>query len=283
MAREIPQRGGALQVARRWRWLLVGGVGLAFWVAFLVLSAIFGLDKMGPTILVLGSLLVPVTIVIWNLDHLADATLTGERVLFAFMGGGLLGLVLAFPINRTLVPAVESVAGVWGMLAVGLTEEAAKLVGLVLFSIGMVRYTTRNGVVLGSAVGFAFAALETAGYASVTLPEYGLWQNGGVVGTLVSRSLAAPVLHGLYTAIMGAALFHAARGRGHLRITWVVVGVYLWVSLLHGLWNVVGDVQIPPALSWGYAAALAAAGVATLLAMWRIWVAKEDKRAVESP
>jgi hypothetical protein len=258
-------------------------VGLAFWIAFLVLSAIFGLAKMGPTILVLGSLLVPVTIVVWNLDNLADATLSGERVLFAFMGGGLLGLVLAFPINRTLVPAVQSVAGVWGLLSVGLSEEAAKLAGLILFSIGMARYTTRNGVVLGSAVGFAFAALETAGYASVTLPEYGLWQNNGVVWTLASRSLVAPVLHGLYTAIMGAALFHAASLRGHLRITWVVVAVYLWVSLLHGLWDVVVTVQISTALQLGYLAALAVAGVATLLAMWRMWVPKEDKRAVESP
>lgn len=269
MARETQRPGGALQVAQRWRWLLVGGVGLAFWIAFLVLSAVFGLGKMAPTVLVLGSLLVPVTIVIWNLDNLADATLSGERVVFAFMGGGLLGLVLALPINRTLVPAAESLAGVWGALAVGVSEEGAKLVALAVFSIGLSRYTVRNGVVLGSAVGFAFAALETAGYAYVPLPEYGLWE--GAVATLVLRSLLAPVSHGLFTAITGAALFHAARRGGHLRITWVVVGAYLWVSLLHGLWDVAADAA-SAALRFGYIAAIALALIATLLAMWRLWV-----------
>lgn len=277
MGRETPQPVGPLQVARRWRWLLIGGVGLAFWIAFLVLTVIFGLGKLGPTILVLGSLLVPVTIVVWNLDHLADATLSGERVLFAFMGGGLLGLVLAFPINRTLVPAVQSVAGVWGMLAVGLSEEFAKLVGLAVFSIGMARYTTRNGVVLGSAVGFGFAALETAGYASEGMPEFGVL--GGVVFVLVYRSLLAPVLHGLWTAIMGAALFHAASRRGHLRITWIVVAAYLWVSLVHGLWDVVvtAEPHLPAVVNYGSQAAILLVGVATLLAVWRIWVPKESR------
>ncbi|MDR0360339.1 MAG: PrsW family intramembrane metalloprotease [bacterium] len=247
-------------------------MGLASWIAFLLLSAIFGLEQMAPTVLVLGSFLVPVTVVIWNFDHLADATLSGQRVTFAFMGGGLLGIVLALPVNRTMVPAVESVAGVWGMLAVGLSEEAAKLVGLVVLSIGIARYTTQNGVVVGSAVGVAFAALETAGYTTVALPEYGLW--GSVLGVLVARSLLAPIGHGLFTAIMGATLFHAASRCGHLRLTWGVVGVYLWVSLLHGLWNVA--VSFPPWQILGWAV-VSLAGVMTLLAMWRAWVPKAKR------
>ena len=278
MAREIRQPGGALQVARRWRWLLVGGVGLAFWIVFLVLSAVFGSRNIAPTVLILGGLVVPVTIVIWNLDHLADTTLSGERVIFAFMGGGLLGLVLALPINRTLIPAAQSVAGVWGLLTVGLSEEGAKLVGLVVFSIGMARYTTRNGVVLGSAVGFAFCALETAGYASVQLPEYGLWavEGPGAVVTLLFRGLLAPVSHGLWTAIVGAALFHAASRRGHLRLTWSVVGVYLWVSLLHGLWDVIAhsDRLLLSLPGW---TVMSLAGVATrLVLIWRVWVPKGE-------
>jgi RsiW-degrading membrane proteinase PrsW (M82 family) len=46
-----------------------------------------------------------------------------------------------------------------------------------------------------------------------------------------------PVGHGLWTAIVGAALFGAAARAGRLRLTGAVVGWYLVVSLLHGLWD----------------------------------------------
>lgn len=266
------QPGGTLQLAKRWRWLLIGAVGLAFWILFLVLSAIFGLRKMSPTLLILGSFLVPVTIVVWNLDKLADATLTAERVIYAFMGGGLLGLVLAGPLNWSLVPPLESAGGGWAVLAVGFIEEVSKLAALVVFSIGLARFTTRNGIVLGSAVGFGFAAFETAGYANQGLLDAGLW--GGLVQTAVLRALLAPVTHGLYTAIVGAVLFHAASQRGHLRITSGVVGAYLWVSLLHGIWNVMMSVSSP--WRFGVLAAVVLASVATLLAMWRTWVPKGE-------
>ena len=47
----------------------------------------------------------------------------------------------------------------------------------------------------------------------------------------------APVGHGLWTAIVGGTLFAAAARRGRLRLTGGVVGVYLLVAVLHGLWD----------------------------------------------
>ncbi len=48
---------------------------------------------------------------------------------------------------------------------VGLIEEAVKLAALWLLARRLARYTVRDGIVLGAAVGFGFAALESTGYA----------------------------------------------------------------------------------------------------------------------
>jgi protease PrsW len=47
----------------------------------------------------------------------------------------------------------------------------------------------------------------------------------------------APLGHGLWTAIVGGALFHASARANRLRITGGVIGAYLLVSILHGLWD----------------------------------------------
>jgi hypothetical protein len=94
-------------------------------------------------------------------------------------------------------------------------------------------------MVLGAAVGFGFAALESAGYAFVAL----FGSNGlsllNVVETEVLRGILTPFGHGLWTAILGGALFATAarsrRGRPNLRAS--LVGWYLLMALLHALWD----------------------------------------------
>ena len=272
MAPEVTQRGGAGQSPKRRRWLIVGGLSLGFWIVFLVFAAIFGETHLNATVFILGSFAVPVTIVVYNLDHLADqATLSGERVTYAFLGGGLLALVLALPLNRLLVPPIESAIGVWGNLLVGFTEEIAKLAALVVCALGLARFTVRNGVVLGSAVGFGFAAFETAGYLTDLLPEVGLWS--GVVPNAIARGILTPAAHGLFTAVVGTALFRGASRRGRLRLGWEVVIAYLWVSLLHGLYDVAASQH--GLLMYAGIVVMSLIAVATLLVVWRLWVPKE--------
>ena len=84
------------------------------------------------------------------------------------------------------------------------------------------RYTMRDGIVLGATVGFGFAAFESAGYAFNAL-----FTNNGlslinVVETEVLRGILTPVGHGLWTAILGGALFGVAARRGRLRLTGLV-------------------------------------------------------------
>jgi protease PrsW len=186
--------------------------------------------------------------------------------------------------------------------AVGLIEEAVKLAALWLLARRLPRYTARDGMVLGAAVGFGFAALESAGYAFVAL----FGSNGlsllNVVETEVLRGILTPFGHGLWTAILGGALFATAarsrRGRPRLRAS--LVGWYLLMAMLHALWDaansiaffvsllltgtatqwrLIGHGEAPPvtagqvhlytAADWAVLLLDAMVGVAILLVRWR--------------
>ncbi|MGZ3667767.1 MAG: PrsW family intramembrane metalloprotease, partial [Ktedonobacterales bacterium] len=218
-------------------WVRVFGIGAALWIASVIVTGVTGNLNLVPTVVLLGSFLVPMTAVVWYLDHYDGQTLTAQNVLYAFVVGGVLGVL-----GASLLEAWLLTDGLLVYLGVGLIEEACKLAALALVAWRLPRYTTRDGVVLGAAVGFGFGALESAGYAFTSL----LVQNGpyiiglslpNLVATELLRGVLAPVGHGLWTAILGGVLFRASSGAKHPRITLGVVGTYLLVSLLHALWD----------------------------------------------
>ena len=217
-------------------WQRVLGVGVALWVASVLVTTITGNFNLIPTVVLLGSFLVPVTAIVWYLDHYHSQTLTAQHILYAFVVGGVLGVLGASILESWLLSD-----GLLVYLGVGLIEEFCKLVALMVVAWRLPRYTTRDGIVLGAAVGFGFGALESSGYALNALivrsgPSIGL-SLANLVNTEMLRGVLAPVGHGLWTAILGGVLFSASRGASHLRITpWVVVA-YLGVSLLHALWD----------------------------------------------
>jgi protease PrsW len=53
----------------------------------------------------------------------------------------------------------------------------------------------------------------------------------------VLRGILTPLGHGLWTAILGGALFEAAAHYGRPRLTRAVLGWYALVGLLHALWD----------------------------------------------
>lgn len=217
--------------ANRWRWLIVFAVGLALWVAAIIVTAITRNTNLIPTDVLLGSFLVPVTAVIWNFDRDVGTALTGQRIFITFVVGGVLGVLAA--------SLLESPLGQSGFtyIAVGFIEEAVKFAALLGAAVGLQRYTTRDGIVLGATVGFGFAAMESSGYAfNALFTVHGL-SLGGLVLTEALRGLLAPLGHGLWTAILGGALFHASSRANRLRVSGGVFGFYVLVSVLHGLWD----------------------------------------------
>jgi RsiW-degrading membrane proteinase PrsW (M82 family) len=286
---------------RHWPWLSTFLIGLVLWIASIVVTAVTGNSNLIPTVVLLGSFLVPITAVIWNFDHEATSQLSIQRVFYGFLVGGVLGVLAASLLEAWLVQD-----GVFVYLVVGFIEEFAKLLALVVVSRGLLLYTTRDGIALGAAVGFGFAALESSGYAFNAL----FTQNGvslsSLVMTEILRGLLAPLGHGLWTAILGGVLFHAAQRHQRLRLSLGVVGAFALVSLLHALWDSMRGIAIlitavltatpsqifqiehgvQPALTaaqvvlfliiqFGGMIVTSAIGLAVLIGIWRAWARKE--------
>ena len=225
---------------QRWRWRAVFLSGLGLWILSVVVTALTGNINLIPTVILVGSFLVPVTAVTYYLDHAPSSTISAQRVFFAFLYGGVLGVLAASLLEVWLLQDSPFV-----YFGVGLIEEFAKLAALLLVAWGIRRYTMRDGIVLGAAVGFGFAAFESSGYAfNALFTPHGL-SLVSLVYTEVLRGILAPVGHGLWTGILGGVLFEAASRRGRLApVSWRVIGTYLGVSLLHGLWDSMRGIAI---------------------------------------
>jgi protease PrsW len=138
------------------RWWGVLLIGVVLWAATVAVEFLTGNLIVLPSIVLLGSFLVPVTAVVWYLDHDPSQALSPRRIATAFIVAGLLGMLVASMLEFWLVYG----PGVRGDLKVGFIEEFVKGVGIVALAWGLRTFTTRDGMVLGAAVGFGFAALE---------------------------------------------------------------------------------------------------------------------------
>jgi RsiW-degrading membrane proteinase PrsW (M82 family) len=239
-------KGIALKRVKRqtWapRWWGVFLIGLALWGAAVGSVFVTGDIIVLPTVFLLGSFLVPVTAVVWYLDHNPDPALSPRRIVSAFLIAGVLGLLAAAFLEYWLVYG----PGLRGNLKVGLIEEFVKGVAIVALALGLRSYTTRAGMVLGATVGFGFAALESSGYALAALlvvqGQHLTLSLSSVVVTELARAVLAPFGHGLWSAILGGVIFHAAVRKGQLRPAWSILVAYLGVSLLHGAFDIFGSV-----------------------------------------
>jgi RsiW-degrading membrane proteinase PrsW (M82 family) len=190
-----------------WARVLLSGLGL--WVATVVITFVTGNANLVPTIILLGSFLVPVTFVVYAFAR-ADGVLTAQRIFMAFICGGVLGVLGATVLEAALLRQPSGLSYV----GVGLIEEAVKLGTLWLLARRLPRYTARDGMVLGAAVGLGFAALESAGYAFTALFGASGLSLLNLVEAEALRGILTPFGHGLWTAILGGALFAtAARSR----------------------------------------------------------------------
>ncbi|MEU6772704.1 PrsW family intramembrane metalloprotease [Streptomyces sp. NPDC046759] len=213
-----------------WRRSLAGG--LALWALTAWGTYETRDSTLLPTPILLGSLLVPVAFVLWAYErHGRD--LGVSAILGCFLAGGTLGALGASPMEAHLPPASLTTSA-----GVALVEEAAKLAAL-MFALRRQPAVRglRAGLVLGAAVGFGFAALESAGYAFAAAVGTNGTDLRALLETEMLRGVLAPFGHGLWTAIAGGVLLSRRRLNGCFRLTPPAVGAYLGVALLHALWN----------------------------------------------
>jgi RsiW-degrading membrane proteinase PrsW (M82 family) len=222
--------------ARRWWWLIVLVVGLALFIALNQVLVTTQNPNLVPSLILLGAAVVPAAFVAFIAGRrFVFGVGTGVVALTAFVGG-VVGVVTAglleFDVLRSL--------GVMPMLAVGLIEEAAKLIGPVAVLIFVRHRQPADGLLVGVASGAGFAALETMGYAFVTLVKSG----GNILAAdavLLLRGVLSPAAHMAWTGLTAAALFAAAAQGWHARAVGRFLGVYLVAVLLHTTWDSAGS------------------------------------------
>jgi protease PrsW len=297
--------GTSVRGGDRREWLEVFLGGLLLWVVSVAVAFWTGNPNLVRTVVLLGSFLVPVTFVVFAFERYADPVLTTQRILVAFLYGGVLGVLGASILEAAFLKQPSGLTYV----GVGLVEEAVKLAALWVVALRLPRYTMRDGIVLGATVGLGFAALESAGYAFTALFTMQGLSLQNLVETQVLRGVLTPIGHGLWTAVLGGVLFRAAAPAGRLRLSGGLVGWYVVVSLLHGLWDAsrgiavwltllltatqvqwsliqMGRVPEPTqaqvhaftVISWGLLLVDALLGVAVLRGRWRQALALERAR-----
>ena len=275
-------------------WLRIFLIGLALCLATVLVTFATGNPNLVPTLVLLGSFLVPVTFVAWAFEHRDTGEITASLVFNTFITGGVLGVLGASVLETYLLnPSVPLFVGV------GLIEEAVKLVALAVLTRRLTVRSTRDGMILGASVGFGFAAFESAGYAFTALFTVDGLSLTQVVQTELLRGLLAPVGHGLWTAILGGVLFATSRQGHRFTLTVRLIAAYVGVSALHALWDSMHgialtltllitegeqyqptpngwlvqptpeQVRLLPVLEWSGLAVISVVGVAWLTVMWR--------------
>jgi protease PrsW len=208
-------------------WRAVLGWGFLLWLIATVVLALTKDEIILPSVVLIGSFLVPVATIFWFIDHDHETELGERRLVTAFFVAGVLGMICSAALEIWLAPH-RLLPNLW----VGLIEEAAKGFGVYFMSRGLQRLEVRDGILLGTVVGLGFGAFEAAGYTLTSGLQGGELSLHRMISEELLREIIAPFCHGIWTGLLGAAIFASRR-----RLSWGVVGTYLGVSVLHALWD----------------------------------------------
>jgi len=258
-----------------WGWLRVLLLGIGLFIITTIVMFVTGNPNLYPTVILVGNFLVPVVFVTFLYDHQHLSALSPATIAQSFAIGGVLGILGASVLEPLLLPFFVSNSDqgltMSSALLVGLIEEGCKILAVAFLARRMRHNAEIDGLLLGAAVGMGFAALESTGYAfTAFLESRGLV--GASIAATVLRGLLAPFGHGVWTAILSAVLFRQS-GQKHFRLTGSVILTFLFVALLHGLWDGLPRVLylvLPLGLRISVASLLlSVVGIAVLGGLWR--------------
>jgi protease PrsW len=229
-----------VSLARRWSWLLVLVVGWGLYEIVRRAVIATGNPNFLPALILLGAAVVPAAFVSFIAGLRLRFDIGGGLVGGTALVGGVIGVVTAGLLEYQTLHRL----GVLPLLAVGLIEEAAKLVVPVVLVLVLRRHRhPADGLLLGVACGAGFAVLETMGYAFVVLVQ-AKGDLDVVQQVLFLRGVLSPAAHMAWTGLAAAALFTAAaegwRGRAVPRFA----GVFAVVVVLHTIWDSVARTVI---------------------------------------
>lgn len=211
-----------------WRVLLLS---LLLYFVGLVVLVLSGNPVLFPTVVMIGTFAVPVTYVAFFYERRHLSRLSLPTTALSFVYGGVLGVFASAILEPIFIRQLDPAT----VFVVSLIEEFAKILGVLVVARHRRHDSELDGLILGAAAGMGFASLESTGYAFTAFLRSGGSLSVTVAVTLL-RGVLAPVGHGTWTAILASVLFRESdAGRFHLNRR--VLGGYLTVVVLHGLWD----------------------------------------------
>lgn len=255
-----------IQVVKQDAWKHVLSTAAVFYVLLLTAFLLTRNTNLFPTLAMVGSFMVPVAYVSFLYERRHLSRLTMPTVSLAFLYGGLVGILAA----SLLEPFFISQINLGAILKIGLIEEFAKILGVLVIAHHRRHDSEMAGLILGAAAGMGFAALESNGYAFTVFLKNHESISMAVVVTLI-RGLLSPLGHGTWTAILASVLFRESENCC-FRVNMQVIGAYLLVSFLHAMWDLLPLVIFPssPGLNIFIAEGLVGiAGLGILRLRWR--------------
>jgi RsiW-degrading membrane proteinase PrsW (M82 family) len=251
---------------RRRAWWQVFLIGVVLYAAALGALILSRNPNLFPTVVMIGNFLVPITYVafLYESQHVSQVRMPTAAMSFVY--GGVLGVIAASLLEPLFIRRLDFATA----FVVGLIEEFVKILGVLVVARHRRHDAELDGLILGAAAGMGFAALESTGYAfTAFLSSQG--SLSAVVGVTLLRGILSPLGHGTWTAILAAVLFRESKA-GRFRISLKVIGAYLMVVILHGLWDGLPGV-LTNIVSSGLDILIAqlAIGAVGLFILWRHW------------
>jgi RsiW-degrading membrane proteinase PrsW (M82 family) len=233
-AEVVPAGSARTSTGRRWAWLPTLLVGIGLFELVRRALADTGNPNLLPALILLGAAVIPASFVVFLYGRRFAHDVSSVLLAFTALVGGVVGVVLAGVWEYHTLVRLGSLP----TLVVGFAEETAKLIVPAAMLLFVSYRRPANGLLLGVASGAGFAALETMGYALVTLIET-RGDLGTVDGILLLRGLLSPAAHMAWTGLTAAALWSAAARRWQAGALLRFVLVYLVAVGLHTTWDTV--------------------------------------------
>ncbi len=219
--------------ARRHAWIAVLVVGIALFIAVERTLVATQNPNFVPSAILLGAAIVPAAFLTFVYGRRLAYDVGLPVVASSAFLGGIIGTVVA----GTLEFDAQRDLGFLPMVGVGLIEETSKLIIPLAVLIFFARYRKQaDGLLIGVAAGAGFAALETMGYAFVTLIQ----SKGSITDTvdvLLLRGIMSPAGHMAWTGIAAAALYAAAESGWAGRRVGGFLGAFVLAVVLHTAWD----------------------------------------------
>lgn len=223
---------------------LYGRIFLAFAIAFLMLHVCcYSFDNLNayPGVIVLGSFMVPVSVMVFFFELNTPKNISFYTLLKVFLVGGCASLLFTLFLFD-LFPVGE--LDYAGATMVGIIEEMGKL-GIVAYFLSKEKNAKYhiNGLLIGAAVGAGFAAFESAGYAFRQLLAVGY---EGMLDVIFLRAILAPGGHVVWAAMGGYGIMLVRKFTGNSATGFLSQGGFwriFWMPIaMHAVWDMPIDI-----------------------------------------